>query len=83
MLGKRDEAALSEPPILQAPSTTNDLSNLSAAGSVSDREPETPNNKPNIGEKRTRKRKRADSKDHSKVERKITEFLKVRFSNGL
>lgn len=64
--------------VLQPPATNNELSNLSATGSVSDREPETPNNKAGNAEKRTsRKRKRNDSKEISRAERKITEFLKV------
>uniref|UniRef100_A0A914DBN8 Protein kinase domain-containing protein n=1 Tax=Acrobeloides nanus TaxID=290746 RepID=A0A914DBN8_9BILA len=69
--------------VLQPPATNNELSNLSATGSVSDREPETPNNKAGNAEKRTsRKRKRNDSKEISRAERKITEFLKTSPKRG-
>ncbi|PAV84329.1 hypothetical protein WR25_19432 [Diploscapter pachys] len=69
-----------------APQQPNESSNLSSAGSISDREPETPqrpNQMPSIAasepKKPVRKRRRNDETT-PKVERKITEFCQVKNS---
>ena len=79
-------ASVAAAPMLQMPINAppaNEYSNLSSAGSVSDREPETPEKllKPlkSASEKKPpRKRKRAE--DQQKSDRKITECFRVCYS---
>uniref|UniRef100_A0A1I7X6Y1 Protein kinase domain-containing protein n=1 Tax=Heterorhabditis bacteriophora TaxID=37862 RepID=A0A1I7X6Y1_HETBA len=67
--------------IFAPPLPMNECSNLSSAGSVSDREPDgTPgrNNRPATEKKSVRKRRRGD--ETPKSERKITEFIRTQSS---
>lgn len=66
--------------VFAPPQPVNECSNLSSAGSTSDREPDTPGRSSRPGEKKTAVRKRRRGDETPKSERKITEFIKAQSS---